>query len=586
LGEEEQIMSRMPGIARACYAALVAFLVASCSGGGGGGGTPPQFVVSPGNLSFSAAGPNEATPPSQAITATVNGVSASTLFVRVVVTGPAVAAVDNLVITGPNSGRLSVHVAAPATIGPGSHASVITVTACTTDINCSGAQLTGSPATINVAYQVGTVPAPPQAVAPSVSAAGATGAAAEVVLRGSGFGSVTSVSFGATPADSFTVLSSTEIRARYASTLAAGPYPVSLTGSATPFTGSLLLVADTLASQTLEYPIPPQNMRGLAYDARNRALIVGTSFLNPLSNQVLRYAFNGTTWQTTPTIASIANLRDLTLSLDGERLLAITDTALIDMLPSTLAQQTSTPKTTNTSTPGDEYLKAIVATNDGQAVVLSSAVTGGFGALRLYDIARRAFSAPRDTFFHTNGGGGNNGARVLFMDGFAGPSAVHQYSASSGLVTTTTFQIQHNNPIPGQVENINPPMFDQNGSHILFSGFNGGQFYAIYDANFVELGRLPSGDLTATTAAYALSPGGTRAYILETGTALCRVRAFDLTSTAGPGIQFSQIGATIDLMPNCPATNGQTPIRMLVDPTGTTAFIAGNLRISVVTPLP
>jgi hypothetical protein len=574
-------MIRMCGIARAGCAALAASVIAACSGGGGGGGgTPPQFVVSPTSLSFSAAGPNDATPPSQAITATVNGVSANTLFVRVVVTGPAVTAVDTLVITGPSSGRMSVHVAAPATIGPGSHASVITVTACTTDINCSGAQLTGSPATINVAYQVGAVPPPPDAVAPSVSAANTEG---DVIIRGHGFTPGTLVSFGGTPAVSSTFVSASEIHARYP-VLPAGTYPVSLSGGAT-FNASLLLVADTLASQTLEYPIPPQNMRGLAYDARNRALIVGTSFSTPSSNQVLRYAFNGT-WQTTPAIAPLANLRDLTLSLDGARLLAITDAALFDMHPVSLAQQASTPKTTNTSTPGDEYLKAIVATNDGQAVVLSSAVTGGFGPLRLYDIARRTFSAPRDTFFHANGGGGDNGARVLFMDGFAGPSAVHQYSASSGLVTTTTFQIQHNNPIPGQVENINPPVFDRNGSHILFAGFNGGQFYAVYDSNFAELGRLPSGDLTATTAAYTLSPDGTRAYILEIGTSLCRVRGFDLNSSAGPGVQFSPIGATIDLMPDCPATSADRPIRMLLDPTGTTLFIAGNLRVGVVTPLP
>jgi len=36
----------------------------------------------------------------------------------------------------------------------------------------------------------------------------------------------------------------------------------------------------------------------------------------------------------------------------------------------------------------------------------------------------------------------------------------------------------------------------------------------------------------------------------------------------------------------CPAPNFDSPVRMLLDPAGTTLFIAGQLSIAVVTPLP
>jgi len=576
-------MSRMRGTALACCAAFVAYLIASCSGGGGGGGTPPpQFVVSPTNLSFSAASPNDATPPPQAITATVNGVSANTLFVRVVVTGPAVPAVDNLVITGPNSGRLSVHVASPSTIGPGSHASVITVTACTTDINCSGPQLTGSPATINVAYQVGAVPPPPDAVTPSVGTANVSD---EVIIRGRGFLPGTLVSFGGTPAVTSTVVSATEIRATYPA-LTAGPKAISLNNGAIPFTASLQIVdPPAFTSTMLVYPAAIQSMRGLAYDARRSALLVGANLPTPSNNQVWRYSFDGTNWQVTPDIAVVANLRDLALSRDGAKLLTITDTTLAELDPATLLLQATTVRTTNIETSPDSVLRAIVTANDGQAVVVSR--SPNIGQHWLYAIATRTFSMPFGHYSNPVAGGPENGSRaIVVQEGVSPPQAIQQYNASSGFVSSTGFELAHLPQFPVGIENVNPPVFDRSGSRMVVAAFLNTPAYPVYDANFGELGRLPTGDLTATTAAYALSPGGTRAYILETGTALCRVRAFDLTSPAGPGVQFSPVGATIDLMPNCPATNAQTPIRMLIDPTGTTAFIAGNLRISVVTPLP
>lgn len=567
-------------LGRACCAALIACAIAACGGGrgdGGGGSTVlQQFALSTDSLGFFASSPVAATPPAQTVTATFNGVAASALFVRIVVTGTAVSAVDDFVTTGPNSGRLTVHAAPPSSLGTGAHTSVITVSACTTDINCSGRQLGGSPATLNVVYQIGAVPPPPDAVAPSVGTAGAAG---EVVLRGSNFTQATAVGFGGVPAQSRTFLSSTEIHARYPA-LAAGSVAVTLNGGATPFSGTLQLVqAGLFQSATLSYPSVLQNLRGLAFDARRQALIVGAGFATPGTNQVWRYAFANGIGQAVPAQAIVANLRDLALSIDGQRLLALTDTAIVELNPVNLFTQATTPRTTNAATAADAFLKAIVATNDGQAVVVSA--SSNSGQQWLYAVAARTFSTPRDTYFNPVAGGPDNGARAVLQQGGVSPAQpLREYSASSGLVSSRSLALSRFFTVD-RAENTDPPVFDRGGSRMLAAGL---QPHAVYDANFTELGTVFSASATTATASYALSPTGNRAYILELGAAVCRVRAFDLSVVPGAGQPFPEIttGFPINLLPGCPAGNTpRTPIRMLLTPSGDTLFIAGNLLARV-----
>lgn len=566
--------------ARACCAALVACGAVACGGGGGGGGggstVAQQFALSTDSLGFFASSPLAATPPPQTVTATFNGVAASALFVRIVVTGTAVGAVDDFVTTGPNSGRMTVHAASPSSLGTGTHAAVITVSACTTGINCSGRQLGGSPATINVAYQIGAVPPAPDAVAPSVGTAGAAG---EVVLRGSNFTQATAVSFGGVPAQSRTFLSTTEIHARHPA-LVAGSVAVALNGGATPFGGTLQLVqAGLFQNATLSYPSALQNLRGLVFDARRQALIVGAGFATPGANQVWRYAFSNGIGQAVPAQAIVANLRDLALSIDGQRLLALTDTALVELNPLNLLTQATTPRTTNPATAADAFLKAIVPTNDGQAVVVSG--SSGSGQQWLYAVAARTFGTPRDTYSHPVAGGPDNGARAVIQQGGVSPAQpLRQYSASSGLVSSTSLALSRFFTVD-RAENSDPPVFDRGGSRMLAAAQ---QSHAVYDANFTELGTVFSASATSATASYALSPTGNRAYILELGAAVCRVRAFDLSIAVGPGQPFPEItiGFPINLLPACPASStARTPIRMLLTPSGDALFIAGNLLARV-----
>src|SRR6185369_6193157 len=301
----------------------------------------------------------------------------------------------------------------------------------------SGPQLSGSPVVINVGYQVGAVPAPPNAVAPSVGTAGVPG---EVIIRGSGFGPGTSVTFGAgIAAGSVTVMSTTELRATYPA-LPAGTHAVTVSGNTVPFTSSLHLVdPGTLMSATLAYPAPPQNMRGLTFDARRQALIVGAGFSTPATNQVLRYEFASNAWQA-PLARALPDLRGFALSLDGERLLAITSDALAELNPVTLASQAMTPRTTDLDTEGS-FLKSIVAANDGQALIVSGGPN--FNQRWLYTVAARTFSIPFGGV-RTPGsqvapaiGAPDDGSRVVLVDGGATPAKpALQYSASTGLVST------------------------------------------------------------------------------------------------------------------------------------------------------
>ena len=569
---------------RAGCAALVAVLIAGCHGGGDATGSAPnsgqQFIVSPTNLSFSAPTPLSGTPPVRTVMATVSAPTSATLFARVVVTGDAVASVDVTVLSAIQA-RLTIHPASPS-IGTGNHASVITVIACNADPGCSGAQIPTSPATINVGYQVGVVTPPPESLAPSVGTASVAG---NVVLRGTGFTPVNSVSFGGTPAVEFTVMSDSEIRATYPA-LAAGALPISLSAGTVPvpFNQSLTLVpAGTLAAATLAYTTPPQNMRGLAFDPVTQTLFVGVGLSTPTSNQLSAYTFANGAWQLTQS-PTVANLRNLALSLDGTRLLAITDTTVVDLVPATLVAQA----TTTLTAVADPFLKGIVATNDGQAFITSSSSSPTPGQHFLYNVALHTFTGPLNSYSFAETGGPDNGTRAVLVQGGLA-LAVQQYSASTGLVSATPLALAHSHPVAGRVENINLPAFDRDGNRMLVAGFNGGTFHAVYDANFAELGRVPSSDLVSgtpvNTAAYAVSPDATRAYILQIGAGICRVRAFDLRTPPGAGALYPEITATgfpINLSPSCPAGQFDTPIRILVNPPGDTLFIAGNVSIRVV----
>src|SRR5262245_22460754 len=415
---EQSAMAGISALTRAASAALVASIVAACHGGGDTPGFNPgtagqQFIVTPANLGFVAANNTSSpTPPSRSVMATVSGPSGGTLFARLVITGDAVDVANSSVqILNPTQARITIRPLSPTSLAVGNPASTITLIACNTDPSCSGPQIGGSPATINVAYQVGTPTPPPESLAPSVGSASVAG---DVVLRGTGFASVTSVTFGGTAAVGFTAMSDTEIRATYPA-LAAGTFPIALSNGLGPvaFGQALTLVpAGTLAAATLAYPTPPQNMRGLAFDPVTQTLFVGAGFSTPTNNQVASYTFAAGAWQLTQS-PTVQNLRNLTLSLDRARLLTLTDTSIIELSPASLiVLATTVPPNVNTTVP-DAFLKGIVATNDSQALIVSSSPTST-GQHWLYTVngaAPHPITGPFNSYSFPEIGGPDNGTR-------------------------------------------------------------------------------------------------------------------------------------------------------------------------------
>ena len=162
-------MANTRGVLERWVAVLMLGALGACGGGGGGGGgggPTGTLSLSTNTLTFGATG-TAATPPGQGVTATVTGVSGGTLFIRIVSTGPAVGSVSGVTITSPTTGQATVFPASAAALGAGSFTSTITVTACTTNINCSGA-LIGTPQTINVTYTIPGVASSPSSLTYSI----------------------------------------------------------------------------------------------------------------------------------------------------------------------------------------------------------------------------------------------------------------------------------------------------------------------------------------------------------------------------------------------------------------------------------
>jgi hypothetical protein len=138
-------------------------------GGGGGGGGGPQgtLTLSPTTLTFTTNDLAQ-TPASQFVNATINTNASGTIYLRIVSTGPAVANINTILITGPTTGQGTVVPAIPASLGPGSHTSTITVTACTSDPMCSSG-IIGSPQTVAVTYNIAGVTSSLSAVSYTLS---------------------------------------------------------------------------------------------------------------------------------------------------------------------------------------------------------------------------------------------------------------------------------------------------------------------------------------------------------------------------------------------------------------------------------
>jgi hypothetical protein len=537
-------------------------VLSSCGGGGGGGSdTPsgPSFSVSPASLSFSALA-GAAAPLSQQVTVTTTGVTSGTLYFRVTLPG-VVSSVSSVSITGPNTGQAFVVPVAPSSLGPGTHTGTISIVACTTDVNCSGALLGGSPQTIAVTYTVASS-LQGDAVAPHVVTAGVPG---EVVIRGAGIAATTAVSFGANSATSFSQVSATEIRAGYPATLTAGTYAVQLQNASGPtaFSGNLVAVAPPgYPAATLAYPSSPGNFRSVIYDAARQAILVATD------TQLLRYAYSGAAWQA-PTQLAISDLRDIALSVDGTSLLALTSGSMGHHDPVTLVQNAGTAGGVPGAGPPSHERLAVA--NDGIALVSESQ----FG-LALYPTKNPAFHGAETGYlvYGALPAASGNGSLVAFIQGQLSPApAALVYRSSSGSLTTSSVRL---NRISVNSLDLDPaPSVDRSGTRIAVNS-SAGDYTGInvFDADWSLRGALPG---TTAAVAFAPNPAGAavRAYTLDA----CKLRAFDLAAPLVSGAFVEIVTAPYPItLAGCP---GNHP-RVIVTPDGGNAIVAGDQQVVIV----
>lgn len=561
------------------FLVVIALLLSGCGGGGGGGQATPTFSVGTGSLTFSAAGPSSATPAGQSVSATVTGTLSGTLYILVQVSGTAVANVSQFAVSG-SSGSAIVSVNNPAQVGTGTYSSVITVRACVNDPSCATGQLQGSPQTVNVSYTVGG-PVIADVVLPHVVVAGATG---QVLIRGSGLSGTTAVSFGATAAESFTVVSDSLIRATYPATLTAGTLPVNLAGSAKAFASTVAVVGPQIyPATTLTYPQMPGRVIAALFDAERQVLYIATSLAssgNPsnATNQLWRYTYSGGSWSQA-TVLGIPYLHDMALPGNGSKLQVLTDTAVLefDAANPTTATRTSTAPFASADGPAAPYLSRFAFANDGTALVGtgewdSQAATDGY----LYDVTSGSFTdlGHAYQFMYSEDGSGTpvvasaDESVVLAAPSFPGSSGSVAYNPITGLY----------GPVFGFVTQATdqPPATDNSGSHVVFTESNQSP---VADANngYSVAGYLAGPTAGANVQVVLVNPQGTRAYVLQSDATL---HSIDLTATpAGAPLTYPELGSAVAQA--IPST-ASTILRTATTADGNTLFIAGDAGVAVI----
>jgi len=579
-------MRLFDALVRHAFVVSACLLLAACGGGGGGGSSSAgtSFTLSTNTLNFVAEAPST-TPPLAQLTGTVSGSISGTLYIKVVASGSVISFISGVTFNSANSGTVTVFPGNPGTLGVGSHSGTITVSACLNDPSCATGQLPGSPQIVAVSYLVKSS-VHGETVMPHVATTNQSGA---VVIRGTGFvgNNVNKVSFGTFDAVGFTVVGDTEIHASYPA-LAAGTYAVNLANAsgAVPFSGTLAVVTPkTYAAGTLAYPSAPQQTLALKYDAEREVVLVAASYFDGVNfnttsragNRILRYQFANGAF-TGMTTKDVPLLQDIALSPDGAQVIAITDTDVIHLDPVTLAEIRRTTAALDSST----YLKDIVVTNDGNALITTGLSGSGSTTTYLYPLSQSQFLATNHSCnYNASSGASADGSLGVFIQGVLSPvPPLCAYDASGGafsVLSITANQFQCINSFMGKCRR---PSLDASGSRIAVIDFS--FTVSIYDRAFTLLGLLPG-----TSGAAAFSPDGARGYTYDSSGSL---RTFDLTLPTVSG-EFQEIG-TGTVLAGSPGTDMTSSfpspsavVRLITSPDGGTLFLAGGNQL-VIQPAP
>lgn len=543
--------------------ALLACSLAACGGGGGGSSSPPpppvSIAYSSTNLTFTAPTPWAAQPANQVVTGTLSGTASGTLYITIVNNNPELFNVTNVDITSNSTGQATIVPVLPSAVGAGPHTGSLVVRACLNDASCNTGQLSGSPRTITVHYDIPTN-VDRDTVTPYVVTANAAG---EVILRGSGFAATTTASFGGNPGSvSFT--SATELHVGYPA-LPAGSYDVTLGGGAVSFTGTLVAVdPPAFAQGFLAHAATPSNTLSLLYDAGRKTLL---AVLAPAAGiELVRYDHSGSVWAapvyaggTLPT-----NLRQIRMSHDGSRILGLAssgtplETRILEYDPATLDQLADTVLDNADAIAAGVslvYGESFVLTDDGNLILSGRLPGSGSTYPLLFRTASREYdflTVERDTMYSSVAAGDGSFALLTTQT-----QPAIEYDASTGLISRVSGNF---------ISNFDgPPTASLSGSRIQ-SGTG------IADADFDALGNAASG-----AVAGVVDRDGTRFYTYEPGADL--LHTYDLTGApTGPDSVYPEVDSPVALAGD---PGNSTGVRMTITPDGGTVFISGPLGIAV-----
>lgn len=529
-----------------CALAVLAMLLSSCGGGSGGASASISFSAT--SISFEAAAPYATPPQTQTITGTVTGVVSGTLYLKVVENNPDVATVADLSVAG-NSGQATIVPASPTALLAGTHRGSFTVHACLNDPTCASGELSGSPQTISVTYQIGSS-VDADAVMPRIVGANTGGT---VILRGKGFTGAYSVSFGTTPASNVSVVSDSEIHASYPP-LAAGSYGISIDSGNIAYGGTLEAInPPAFAPAFLSYPASTNaSISSVSYDADRNALLVVTG------STLLRYAFDGSAWGA-PTQVVINGLQQVSVSPDGTKLLALValptpSASMLELDPVTLAQTAGT-QITQPSVYDQYFTGAVLGgfayANDGNAIVWSSVLNSVY----VYGTSSRTYALLYNTLGQQIPPLGNtvaSGDGSIVMVGLPND----EYVASTETAHTVT--------TPGHFV-----------LRLTSADLDASEFATISEIVGPEgqlLGNLPG------TVGTVINPAGSRLYAIDQADSQPELHTYDLTAAPSGGV-YPETGSPITLAGN-PTSLG-LPDLLALTPDGGTAFIAGPNGIAV-----
>lgn len=520
-------------------------LLAACSSGGSDSATrSTEIDVSTTALTFAASGPTADAPPPQTFTATFG----EDVVHLAVIDNSTNIATTSTVING-QTAEITVTPVAPSEMGSGIFTTAIAITGyfCG-DPNCTSLAA-GTTRTVSIRYQVSPVI---QAVAPYIATENKSDRA---VIRGVGFRSFapTGVRFGDVAATEFTIVSDTELRATYPA-LAAGTYEIQIEipdhEGELESTASLLVLPPTnYTARTLSYPSSSPTVNRVLYDAERSALLVATN------DEILRYVASGDTWSA-PERRAVSNLRDMSLSVDGSRLLAISQSTLVPANPTTLALGTAI----SAELASGHTLKNLVVMNDDRALITTARNENSPSPLFLYSPTQSTVTQINQSLNNATPAISSNGATAIFVQGHSSATnqlPVYLFNTLSGQFEVTTASI-HQNAVA--------PAVDRNGSRAVLNGTN------VHGAQFALFGTLPN-----TTAAVALKSDGTRAYAYDTSAG--GIVTYDISEDNDED-PYSSVGSTVPL-----AGNPGSGVKMTISPDNNTLFIAGSTQL-VIQPTP